>query len=122
MSTENQPRKRRFTRREFLIGAGLATAGLVIGAKLGTEPARLKIAEVLESSGGPPSSFDAPPMAWFQISPENKVTIKIPKMEMGQGIHTALAQIAAEELEVDWTTIHVEFASTDTGVLISWDK
>lgn len=50
------------------------------------------------------------PNAWFEVTPDNLVTIYIPSSEMGQGIRTALAMIIAEELEADWNQIRVKQA------------
>jgi len=109
----NQSRRRRLSRREFLIMLGVGAAGLYAGIKLGTPPIRLRLAEWLEEAGGPPSDIDAPPDAWFEILPDNTLNLYLPKTEMGQGVHTGLAQIAAEELEINLEQIKVLHASTD---------
>ncbi len=107
--------KRKLSRREFLIAVGVAGGGLLLGTKAGLPFARLKIAEVFES-GAAPGGLEAEATAWFQITPENIVKIFIPKAEMGQGVHTALAQIAAEELEIDWQQLEVLQAGTGQGL------
>lgn len=116
-SIENKKGKRRkLTRRDFLMFVGV-TGGLYVGIKLGVLPfAQLKLAEFLDSSGGPPSSIEAVPLAWFEIGTDNKVNIYIPKVEMGQGIHTTLAQIAADELDVPWESIRVLNVGTGKGL------
>ncbi len=114
MTTESAAEKRkRLSRRDFLIMLGVGAAGLYVGVKLGAPPLRLRLAEWLEDSGGPPADIDAPPDAWFRILTDNTVELYLPKSEMGQGVHTGLAQIAAEELEVDWEQIKVFHADTD---------
>ena len=45
---------------------------------------------------------------WITITPDNIITILIPHCEMGQGTQTALAMMAAEELEADWTLVRVQ--------------
>jgi isoquinoline 1-oxidoreductase beta subunit len=52
---------------------------------------------------------------FVRISPDETVTILIPKSEMGQGAYTALAMIVAEELEADWKRIRVEAAPARKG-------
>jgi isoquinoline 1-oxidoreductase beta subunit len=47
------------------------------------------------------------PNAWFEITPDNKITITLGISEMGQGSHTALTMIIADELEADWKQIRV---------------
>lgn len=50
--------------------------------------------------------------SWIRISSEGKVTVLTGKMELGQGIKTALMQIAAEELDVDMKRLSVIIADT----------
>ncbi len=107
---EPQPRRWRVTRRGFLIGAGLLGGGLALGATLGVTvglPAlHLAIANGLDGAG-PPASFTSDPQLWFELTPDGRVRVAVPKVEMGQGVHTALAQIAADELELRWDQIEV---------------
>jgi len=55
-----------------------------------------------------------------RFEPDGTVSIAVGKVELGQGITTALAQIAAEELDVDITKVRILPASTayspDEGV------
>jgi nicotinate dehydrogenase subunit B len=50
-----------------------------------------------------PQSLAATPRLdrWVRFDPERTVTVRSGKVEIGQGIRTALAQIAADELDVD---------------------
>ena len=48
--------------------------------------------------------------AYIQIDPSNVVTVYIGATEMGQGIMTGMAQLVAEELALDWTTVRTEHA------------
>ena len=47
------------------------------------------------------------PNAWFEITPDNIVTVTVPGSEMGQGIRTALPMIVADELEADWKHVRI---------------
>ena len=111
------PTKRRWrvTRRRFLIGAGATGGVLALGIGLGLPVARLKIAESLEGGSGPPANNTVEPFAWFEITPENDVRLLVSKVEMGQGIHTSLAQIGAEELGVNLDELEVVQAGTHFG-------
>ena len=51
--------------------------------------------------------------AWLRIGPDGSATVFTGKVELGQGIVTALAQIAAEELDLPLTRI--KMISGDTG-------
>ena len=42
---------------------------------------------------------------WMTVTPDNLVTILVPHCEMGQGTHTALAMMAAEEMEAAWDLV-----------------
>src|SRR5580698_6323900 len=61
-----------------------------------------------------PVSLAANPVlsSWISISPEGRVTVSPGKVEIGQGIVTALAQIAADELDVDISRVQMVRAST----------
>lgn len=110
-------KKRGITRRQFLIGAGVTGVAAVAALRVAGLPyARLQIAEFLDSSGGPPIGIDAPASAWFEIMPDNTVRLFLPKVEMGQGVHTALAQAAADEMEVAWEQLEVVHAATGQGL------
>ncbi|MDB5876291.1 MAG: oxidoreductase protein, partial [Ramlibacter sp.] len=50
--------------------------------------------------------------SWVGFSPEGHVRLSPGKVEIGQGIVTALAQIAADELDVDICRVQMVRAST----------
>ena len=88
----------RTARRTLLIGGG-AGVGLALGwlAWPRSETANL--------TAGP---GEAIVNAWLKIGREGHVIVICPQAEMGQGIHTALAQVLADELGADWRTVSVE--------------
>src|SRR6201996_4454582 len=61
-----------------------------------------------------PVSLAANPVlsSWIRFSGEGQVMVSPGKVEIGQGIVTALAQIAADELDVDIGRIQMVRAST----------
>jgi nicotinate dehydrogenase subunit B len=61
-----------------------------------------------------PVSLAANPVlsSWVRFSPEGHVMVSPGKVEIGQGIVTALAQIAADELDVDIGRVQMVRAST----------
>src|SRR6266404_5159511 len=61
-----------------------------------------------------PVSLAANPVlsSWVRFSPEGRVRVSPGKVEIGQGIVTALAQIAADELDVDIGRVQMVRAST----------
>jgi nicotinate dehydrogenase subunit B len=90
------------TRRGFL-----ETGALVIGFALVPRSARSQIATLPGSLNGN-RRLDA----WLRIDPNGRVTILTGKIELGQGIGTALSQIAADELDVDLQRIDVVYGDT----------
>jgi isoquinoline 1-oxidoreductase beta subunit len=102
------------TRRDFLIkfGGGL---GVLFGASLvGCGPIRRIVAGQLDGVLQPYET-DKSPDIWFEITPENNIILKSPKVEMGQGLFTGLAMLAAEELDVNYEQIQVVHSSTNNG-------
>jgi len=61
-----------------------------------------------------PVSLAANPVlsSWIRFAPEGQVLVSPGKVEIGQGIVTALAQIAADELDVDIGRVQMVRAST----------
>jgi nicotinate dehydrogenase subunit B len=61
------------------------------------------------------ASFKAQPMVdgWIRISSDGRVTVFTGKAELGQGIKTALIQVAAEELVVQPSSIELVSADTE---------
>ena len=53
------------------------------------------------------------PNAFVRIAPDNTVTIVAKHLEMGQGSHTGLATVLADELDADWSQVRVEAAPAD---------
>jgi isoquinoline 1-oxidoreductase beta subunit len=91
-------------RRTFLQGA-VAAAGLVIAWRLDPTAAQ----------GAPADAGVLAPNAFVRIAPDNTVTIIAKHMEMGQGAHTGLATLLAEELDADWSQVRVESAPADVS-------
>ena len=92
------------TRREF----GKVTAGIVVSFALFPHLG-------WSAETGLPGDLGKEPMldAWLYIDPDGKVTIFTGKVELGQGILTALAQIAAEELDLLLSEISVVSGDTE---------
>ncbi|MEK7836093.1 MAG: molybdopterin cofactor-binding domain-containing protein [Pseudomonadota bacterium] len=52
---------------------------------------------------------------WLRINADGTVTVRTGKVEIGQGIVSAMAQIAADELDVDYTRIRMVPADTSVS-------
>ncbi len=108
--------KKKVSRRKFLIRGGLGTLGvLAVGTYLFRSPIRRGIAGLVNTAETPYQGNTDTPIIWFEITNENKVVLHSPKVEMGQGTFTSLAQIAADELEVSMEQISVVHADSASG-------
>ena len=96
------------TRRNALAGLG----ALVVSFTLRPVSA---LAQTVE--GAAPDSFAKNPRldGWIRIGADNTITVFTGKADLGQGILTALAQIVAEELDVDIDSIRMISADTSQG-------
>lgn len=91
------------SRRRFLQAAGAGAAALVLGVHV---PLASRARAAAGSAG--PLTFD--PNVFLRIAADDTVTIVCKHFEMGQGITTGLATLAAEELEADWSQMRFTFA------------
>lgn len=91
-------------RREFLMAGGALVVSFAC-PRVGAEDA---VAEL-------PGSLKTVPLidGWIRISADGRVTVFTGKAELGQGIKTALIQIAAEELVVSPAGIDIVTADTE---------
>lgn len=116
--SEPHPTKRRrwrMSRRGFLIGVGVTGVGLALGVTYGKPFVHLQVAEMLDSGSAPGGGYDTTPSTWFEVLEDSRVRVFIPKVEMGQGVHTSIAQIAAEELGIAFDDIDVMQATSQIG-------
>jgi isoquinoline 1-oxidoreductase beta subunit len=81
-------------RRRFLLGGVAATGALIVG--WGLMPPRQR----LHASRSLPLVDKAVALnGWVAIAPDGMVSITMARSEMGQGVHTALPMLLAEELD-----------------------
>ena len=96
------------SRRSFLISTAVVGGGFAIGFQL--SPSR---ADDMSDKDAPwPKDTRAPEVSpWLVIAPDNTITVRTPSTEIGNGVATQLAMTIAEELNVDWSKMKIEFAS-----------
>jgi len=90
-------RIRKYTRRAFLI----STAAVAGGVAFGVYQAKKPLENPLKPSEG---AYTLNP---YLIIDQQGVTIIAPRSEMGQGVHSTLAALVAEELDVAWENVRV---------------
>ena len=96
-------------RRTWILSALGATGALVIG--WGVMPARSRMGSpelMLKTEG------DVALNGWIKIAKDGAVVLAMPRSEMGQGVHTALAMLVAEELDVPLNRMRLEQAGADS--------
>ncbi|MCX4143787.1 MULTISPECIES: xanthine dehydrogenase family protein molybdopterin-binding subunit [Paraburkholderia] len=95
-------------RRTFLLGGAGALGVLLVGWSVLPPGQRLTPSTPLPAEGNQVALN-----GWVKIAADNTVTIVVCKAEMGQGIHTGLAMLLAEELDADWSQVRVENSPID---------
>ena len=91
-------------RREFLRHSATLSAALTIGVYI--PDATAQVAKKLLNK----TAAEFVPNAFIRITPDNKITVLIKHLEMGQGVYTGLTQLIAEELDVEMQKITVTSA------------
>src|SRR6202789_2879631 len=95
------------TRRMVILGGLGATGTLIVGYTFWPN-GRIARADKLDAKAGERFINN-----WIKIAKDDTVTIVIPHCDMGTGIFTSLPQMAAEELDADWSKLHIEAAPPD---------
>ena len=97
---ENKENKKTFSRRKFLKRGAIVLGGTVVASYVGCNPMRRYLAKTVENMDFPAMLSSLAPDFWFEVLADNTILMKSPKVEMGQGIFTGFAMLAAEELDV----------------------
>ncbi len=89
----------KWTRRGFITAGVVAGGGLIVGVAIrpGNRTGEL----------GPLVSNEDEILinSWVKIDTDNRITAIIPHCEMGQGAHTSLTQMLADEMDADWSLV-----------------
>ena len=121
MKDEKKQTSKGVSRRKFLIRGGLGTVGvLAIGTYIFRNSIRRELLGMANTLELPYTDNTDKPMVWFEVTSDNNILLYSPKVEMGQGTFTGLAQMAADELSISMDQIQVVHAATATGNLDSF--
>ncbi len=96
-------------RRAFLIGSVAIVGGGLFGITWADRSARRRAAQLTATANE--ASF----ATWLKIAADDTITLYSPHIDFGQGTHTALAQMLADELDADWAKVRVEQAPADVA-------
>src|SRR5574340_273686 len=115
------------TRRDFIRLAGAGSGGLVLALYLGScaVPEEATPTAIAATPTAEPAPAFAPNL-YIKIDTEGRLTVTAFRLEMGQGIRTAIAMLLADELDMDWESVQIIQADADgrygnplTGVSVS---
>jgi isoquinoline 1-oxidoreductase subunit beta len=91
------------SRREFVTVLTAAGGSLLLGYRVGEGQ---RVASVASAPSFAPNAF-------IRIAPDGSITLFMPQAEMGQGTHTSMSMLLAEELEVTPEQVRLEHAPPD---------
>ena len=97
------------SRRSFLGGAG----ALVLAVRLPGTARAQTAAEKKFGADAMPNGWRDDPRVFVAIAEDGTVTVTCHRSEMGQGVRTSIALVAADELEADWAKVRVAQADAD---------
>lgn len=95
-------------RRHFILGSAGAAGALVIGWSAMPQRRRLNPSTPLAAAPG-----QSVLNGWVKVSADSTVTVVISQAEMGQGAHTGLAMLLADEMDADWARVKLEQSTLD---------
>jgi isoquinoline 1-oxidoreductase beta subunit len=91
----------KWSRRAFITTGVLAGGAVVIGIAIRPGNRAGKVAGLIANDSE--TVFNV----WVKISPDNAITVVVPHAEMGQGVHTTLAMMLADEMDADWQLVEM---------------
>ena len=89
-------------RRSFLRASGAAAGGLLVSFYFDLP------SFAQEGNRAPARIY--PPEAFVRIGPDGRIVIAVNRLEFGQGVHTSLPMILADEMDADWSQVQGELA------------
>ena len=95
-------------RRTWLLGSTAAAGALLVGWSVAPQRSRLGLRTLMREDAG-----EVALNGWIKILADGSVVLAMPRSEMGQGVHTALPMLAAEELDVPLSSVRIEQAAAD---------
>jgi len=92
----------RIKRRYFILGALGAGGALLVGWLAAPPRQRLIGAKPLPAAPG-----ETALNGWVKVARDGTVTVMMSQSEMGQGAHTGIAMLLAEEMDADWHSVRL---------------
>lgn len=85
------------SRRGFLVGSAAVSGGFALGIALPGKPVHGQESDAQRIN------------IWVEIAPDDSVTIRYARSEMGQGSLTSAPQLVADELDADWEQVRIAY-------------
>ena len=94
----------KWSRRGLITAGVIGGSALIVGVAIRPGNRNTKVEAFF------PDEEDELITSWVKVDPNNVVTAIVPHAEMGQGTHSTLAQMLAEEMDIPWSHVRVEEA------------
>jgi isoquinoline 1-oxidoreductase subunit beta len=89
-------------RRDFIAVSAGATGGLLVSLYLDLPVSAQEPAQA--------AAITYPPAAFVDIKPDGRIVIQVNRIDIGQGVQTALPLLLADEMDADWSRVVAELA------------
>ena len=99
----NAARDLHLNRRSFLRASAAAAGGLLVSLYV-------DFPALAQGGNQAPPAKVFPPDAFIHIRPDGRIVIMVNRLEFGQGVHTSLPMILADEMDADWSQVAAELA------------
>ena len=100
------------SRRKFLVRGGVGSVGLAIFGSATGKP----VTNLLDENSPLIIPENYEPCVWFTMQSNGLTNIHIYNSEFGQHIGTSLAQMVAEELDLSWNDVSIDYPSMDLSM------
>src|SRR5258707_9413244 len=99
----NAARDLHLNRRSFLRASAAAAGGLLVSLYV-------DFPALAQGGNQAPPAKVFPPDAFIHIRPDGRIVIMVNRLEFGQGVHTSLPMLLADEMDADWSQVTAELA------------
>jgi len=97
----SESKGRKWSRRGFITASVVGGGALLLGIAIRPGDRTDELAKLAAGEG------ESLLTAWVKVGADNTITAIIPHGEMGQGVHTALSAMLAEEMDADWDAMKI---------------
>jgi CO/xanthine dehydrogenase Mo-binding subunit len=102
--------EKEFSRLSFLKGGGALVVGFSLSGAFIGKASAAGLPDFASFGPSDPTSIDS----WIIVHPDNTVSVKLTRVELGQGSTTAFAMITAEEMNLDLSQMRL--IASDTAI------